>query len=207
MKYLKTSGLAALAVAAVMAFAGAGTASASVLCTTTSNPCTSVLPAGTALDLSLESGTSLIWQNGGTVLETCTGVTLKSSITSAGSSTSTVKSQNKLLTWTGCNWTNETTVLGGLEIHNISGTHNGTLTASEDIAWRFNSGAFGTCIYAWKAGADLGTLTEGKPATLDMNSTIVRYTGSSLLCPENGTLVGSFIVTEPASTTLGVEPS
>lgn len=200
-------GLSAIAAAAVMALAGAGTASATVLCTTTTNPCNSVLPVNTVLDFSLEPGASLVWQNGGNTLETCTGVTLKSHITNAGSSTSTVKAKNTTVDWSGCTWSNKTVALGGLEIHHIVGTHNGTLTASEDISWEFTSGSLGTCIYGWKAGADLGTITEGKPATLDMNTTIVRFPGSSLLCPENGTLIGSFIQTEPSNTTLAVEPS
>src|SRR3954462_10010477 len=207
MKYLKILGLTAIAAAAVMALAGAGTASATVLCSTTTNPCTSVLPVNTVLDFSLEPGSSLLWQNGGTTLETCTGVTLKSEITSAGSSTNTVKAKNKALTWTGCTWNNTTNVLGGIEIHNISGTHNGTLTASEEISWTFINGVFGDCIYGWKPGSHIGTITEGKPATLDVNSTILRLSGSSLLCPENGTLIGSFIQTEPAGTTFAVEPS
>lgn len=207
MKSLKTITLVAIAVAAITALAGAGTASATVLCSTATNPCTSVLPVNTVLDFSLEPGTSLVWQNGGNTLETCTGVTIRSDTTSAGSSTTTVKAKNTTLDWTGCTWSNETTALGGLEIHSISGTHNGTLTVSEEISWKFTSGALGTCIYGWKAGADIGTITEGKPATLDMNTTIVRFPGSSFLCPENGTLIGSFIHTEPSGTTLAVEPS
>jgi hypothetical protein len=207
MKYLKMFGLAAITAAAVMAFAGAGTASATVLCSTTTNPCNSVLPVNTVLDFSLEPGTSLVWQNGGNTLETCSGVTLRSHVTSAGGPSSTVKAKNTTLDWSSCTWSNKTTALGGLEIHNISGTHNGTLTASEEIKWEFTSGSLGTCIYGWKAGSDIGTITEGKPATLDMNTTIVKFPGSSVLCPENGTLLGSFIQTEPANTTLAVEPS
>lgn len=74
MKYLKMLGLAAVAAAALMAFVGAGTASAKegVLCSTTSNPCNSKWAAGTVIDFSLKG--SAVWTNAenGETLETCT---------------------------------------------------------------------------------------------------------------------------------------
>jgi hypothetical protein len=210
MKHLKTLGLAAIAAAALMASLGTGTASATVLCSTTAEPCPAgqAWPAGTALDLSLEAGSSLLWQDtSGNTLETCINVTLTSEITGAGSGTSTVKAKNKSLTWNECTWADKTIVLGGLELHKISGTSNGTLTASEEISWTFNDTWAGSCIYGWTSGNHIGTLTEGKPATLDLNSVIQRLSGSSFLCASTAHLIGSFTVTAPGNTTLAVEAS
>jgi hypothetical protein len=192
-----------------MAFLGTGTASATVLCSTTAEPCPAgqKWPAATALDLSLESGTSLLWKDtSGNTLETCRGVTLTSTITEAGNSTSTVKAKDKALTWNECTWADSTLAPGGVEIHKISGTSNGTLTASEEISWTFDDG-LGSCVYGWTAGNDIGTITEGKPATLDLNSVIQKLGGSGVFCPATAQLTGSFTVTAPASTTLAVESS
>jgi hypothetical protein len=98
-------------------------------------------------------------------------------------------------------------VLGGLEIHSSAGTSNGTLTANKEISWTFNTALFGSCVYGWRAGDDIGTITEGKPATLDVNTTIFKRSGSNLFCPETGNLVGSFTLTEPSNTTLSVAAS
>jgi hypothetical protein len=62
MKYLKILGLAAVAAAAVMSIAGAGSASATVLCSTTADPC----PAGQkwptlVVDFTISPGFSVLW--------------------------------------------------------------------------------------------------------------------------------------------------
>jgi hypothetical protein len=209
MKYLKTLGLAAIAATALVALLGAGTASATVLCKAVESPCSlaNKYGVGTRIGFSLKAGTSLRWVNEGTTLETCTEAVLKSDITNAGSATSTVISENKTLSFNGCTFANGFTKLGGLEIHNISGTSNGTVTASSEIGWAFNNPMYGTCVYGWTAGGVVGIITEGKPATLDLNTGIVRLSGSSFLCPPNGTLEGSLVQTEPASTTLAVGAS
>lgn len=208
MKHLKTLGLAAIAAAALMAFLGTASASATVLCSSTAEPCsTQKWPVGTRLEFSLTAGTSLTWVNGGTTLETCKEAVLKSDITNAGSGASTVTSENKTLSFNGCTFANGFTKLGGLEIHNISGTSNGTVTASGEVGWTFNNPLFGSCVYGWTTGGVVGTITEGKPATLDLNTGIVRLSGSSISCPANGNLNGSLTQTGPSNTTLSVGAS
>lgn len=209
MKYVKMLGLAAIAASALMAFAGGGTASATVLCSTTTSPCPEAqkLAKGTRIEFTLASGTSLQWVNGTNTLETCKETTLKTDITNAGSATTTVTSENNALSFNQCTFANGFTKLGGLEIHSISGTSNGTVTAAGEVGWTFNNPLFGTCVYGWTTGGVVGTLTEGKPATLELNTGIVRLSGSSLACPENGTLKGSLTQTGPANTTLSVGAS
>jgi hypothetical protein len=148
-----------------------------------------------------------VWVNGGNVLETCKGAVFKSEITNTGSATTTVTGENNALSFSNCTFNNSFTKLVGVEIHSISSTSNGTVTATGEVGWTFVNPLFGSCIYGWTNGAVLGTITEGKPATLDFNTNIERLSGSSFACPENGTLQGSLVQTEPASTTLSVGAS
>ena len=208
MRYLKTVGLVAVAAAALTAFAGAGSASATVLCSTTAEPCPEAQKwPNSALDFSVPSGSSFLWENAGEVLETCKNVTINSEMLSPGSASTTVVTKNKTITWNNCNVPNQTVALGGLEIHKIAGTSNGTVTASEDVSWTINTVFFGSCVYAWKKGKQFGELTEGKPAVLHVNSTVEKVSGSNFACPETGTLVGTMTLTSPAETTLSVESS
>lgn len=206
MKYIKMLGLAAIAAAALMAIAGAGSASATIFCSTTASPCPGAQkwPVKTRLEFSLSSGTSLTWINGGEELETCTGSNLRTQTTNAGSETATVTSENQALTFSGCTFPSGTTKLGGLEIHNIASTSNGTVTATGEIGWTFNSIFFGSCLYGWQNEGVVGTITETKPTVLDLNTTIVKLSGSNFACPANGELKGSYTLTEPSGTTLSV---
>lgn len=209
MRVLKTLGLAVIAASALIALGGTGTASATVLCSTTAEPCPEgqKWPNETALDFSVASGGSFLWENAGTVIDTCKGVTLRTHIANAGGASSTVSTSNKELLWSNCTFPTKTQMLGGLEIHKESGTSNGAVTASEEINWTINTILWGSCIYAWKAGRGFGTLTEGNPAILHVNSTIEKVSGSNAACPATGTLVGTLTLTAPTGTTLSVEAS
>ncbi len=209
MRHLKIAGFVAVAAAALMAFIGAGTASATVFCSTTAEPCPEAQKwlNGTALDFTVPSESSFLWENGGEAIETCKGVTLSAEIVNSGSASSTVKLSNKALTWSNCTYPNKTLALGGLEIHKIIGTSNAKVTASEDITWTINTIFYGSCIFAWKAGQEFGEITEGKPPVLHVNSTVEKVSGSDFGCPANGTLVGTLILTSPTNTTLSVGAS
>jgi hypothetical protein len=207
MKYLKMLALTAVAAGVLTAFIGAGTASATVLCSTTAEPCPEgqKWPVGTDLDFSLASGTSLIQQAGENVLKTCKGSTIRGRITNAGSPTSTVSGEITNLTWSECTHSTVTLTLGGFEIHHITGTSNGTVTASEEITWTTNNPLFGSCIYGLTSGDEMGTLTEGKPAVLDVNVVIRRTQG--IVCPETATWIATYTLTAPSNTTLSVGTS
>src|SRR5690242_16081517 len=92
MRYLKMFGFAAVAAVVLMAFAGAGTASATVLCHSATSPCPQKWAQGTEVEFSLQPETSATWQtNQGILLNTCTNGTLKGTVSNAGSGTETVK--------------------------------------------------------------------------------------------------------------------
>ncbi|HWP32704.1 MAG TPA: hypothetical protein VNL97_03045, partial [Solirubrobacterales bacterium] len=93
MKYLKMLSLAAV-VAAAFAFAGVGTASATVMCTTTSEPCGSVYEGGVAAKL--ETGTKA-------KLKTNLGVVECSVSNSSGFVASNGEGEIEQLTFETCN--------------------------------------------------------------------------------------------------------
>jgi len=204
MKYIKMLGLAAVAAAALMAFLGAGTASATELY----NGATT-LKSGTVLDFSIEPGTTpKLTETTGGLLDECKSSTFKGDITGAGSSTTTVTGTITQLTWVECTFPTVTTIPGKLEIHHITGTTNGTVTSDAEIGVTINTVFFGSCVYGVKAGADIGTLTGNvTPATLDAHAVAVKLSGSAFACPETATWEASYIATEPTGGSVRVEAS
>ncbi|MGN6276954.1 MAG: hypothetical protein ACTHNP_13640 [Solirubrobacterales bacterium] len=212
MKYLKMLGLAAVAAAALMAAAGTGTASATVLCHSTSTPCAEEWKAGTEPRFSVS--VAGLWTNtsGETIIARCPKGEIRGVITNPGSATETVSTsvEREGFTWPsveGCIRT--VTVAGGsLAIHAIAGTDNGTVTVSGIKITIFDE-AFGvSCVYGFGAGGTLGTLTSsgtGK-AVLDINTVFVRSEGS-FLCPESLRWTEQFTQEAPSGTPLYVEPS
>ena len=186
MKYLKILGLAAIAGMAVMAFVGAGTASATVACKTTTTPCGSL---ATELDASL-SGTATLSAEGIT-LDTCSAGTVKGPVTEQGS-TKTLKITVDT-TWTNCTQTTTQNEHGTLEIHWISGTDNGTVTATGFVV-TVNT-IFGSCTYGFgTTPKDLGEIKGGAPGTLAINTSVPRISGP---CPATATWVANYTVTTP----------
>lgn len=207
MKYVRMLGLAVVAAMALMAFVGAGSASATVLCKTNTNPCTSKWTAGTNLEFTLKNGTSAIWKGtGGETLKTCTGAKLRGEITSAGSASETVKLKVLEDSWTSC--TNATTTIktGELEIHSITGSTNGTITY-KGAEFTTKDPVFGDCSYGTGAsGIDLGTLTASGTGdtVIDVNAFLAPVGG--FCCPEV-VWQEEFTITSPKETPLFVEPS
>jgi hypothetical protein len=212
MKYVKILGLAAVAAMALMAFVGASTASATVLCHTTTTPCTEKWKTGTEPRFVVRPGTAGIWTDtSGNVVAKCPEGELRGTITNAGSSTETVKTsvEPSGFTWPkveGCIST--VTVEGGtLEIHAISGTDNGTVTVS-GFKITIYVQAFGvSCFYGFST-SDLGTLTGNGSgsAILDINTLFFKKEGS-VLCPTDLKWTEEFTQEKPVGTGLFVEPS
>jgi hypothetical protein len=204
MRHLKLFALAAVAAGALMAFIGAGTASASVICSTNVSPC----PAGQAwpegtVDFSLTGSASLIDVSTGETTDTCTGGTVKGTHT-PGNATATATLDVKELTWTGCNFPTTTTELGTLEVHALTGG-NGTVTGHK-FKVDINTVFFGHCVYGTGETLDLGEITEGKPPTFHA-AVHVPFISGGLACPRTAEWNASYKVTEPANTTGAVVAS
>jgi len=194
MKNLKMLGLGVLAAATLMAFTAVGTASATVICKTNTSPCSEKYPAGTEIKASL-SGTSTMTTTEGTVLDTCSGGSLTGSTKTSGSANETVGGPVTAanLTWTNCTEPTVTLKGGETETHSLSGTSNGTYTAS-GFEVTINTTIFGSCLFSVEAGRDIGTVTGGAPAVVDINAVITRKSG---LCPSTVKWVGTYKVTSP----------
>lgn len=205
MRYLKMLGLAAVAAMALTAAFGASSASATVLCTTTSTPCGSAWHVD-ELVFSVETGNSWITRSTGGAFEATCGANsaLTATKKSTGSSTTTpVWSVAKAgLTWSNCTNTSHTLAGGELEVHHITGTDNGTVTAKGFEITQVFSGV--SCIYGFGNGTDLGVLTGGAPAVLHI-SAVVNKVGGSFLCPSDSVWESTYTITNHK--TVHVEPS
>lgn len=210
MKYLKMLGLAAVAAAALMSIVGAGTASATVLCQTTSTPCSTKWETGTQIEFHVRAGTVGKWgSTAGETLVECTEGLLKGQ-PSPGSGTETVKmsvSASEFNWNSGCSGVQTQTLEGGtLEIHAIEGTDNGTVTATGFI---FTTTLFGTtCTYGFLSTTDMGVLTGSGTgdAVLDINTAFTKKEGS-IICPTTLNWREEFTQVAPSGTGTYVEPS
>jgi hypothetical protein len=210
MKYVKILSLAAVAAMAMMAFVGAGTASATVLCHTTTTPCSQKWAKGTSVEFNLQTGTSALWQTtGGVALNTCLGGTLKGTIATEGSSTETVKISVPAsgFSWSSCTTGQQTLEGGEIEIHAISGSDDGTITL-KGFAFTTNTVQYGDCIYTAGTGVHLGKITASKTgqAVIDFEVVLTKKEGS-VLCPADISWWEHWIQNVPRETALFVEPS
>lgn len=212
MKYLKILGLAIVAAAALMAIVGAATASATVLCDSATNPCSEKWEAGAQLEFKVKANTVGRWgpTNGETLVECGAGILKGNPSTGGASETVTVSINGESeLNWNnGCGGGVVTKTLEGgkLEIHSISESSNGTVTAT---GFSFTTTFFGvSCVYSFAVATDLGTLTGSATgdAVLDINSVFSKKEGG-FLCPTSVTWVEEFTQVGPSGTGLFVEPS
>jgi hypothetical protein len=194
MKHLKILGVVLVAATALFAIVGAGTAPATVICKNNLNTekCSEPYPVGTKGKASLTESIRATTTEG-TVLSTCTGSVVESTLEKAGSSTTTVKSGVSTITWSGC--TNSTiTINGGFaELHHIAGTDNGTLTTFNTEV-TINTGFFGSCVFSSGGGTDVGTTVGGNPGSFTLNAVFQRVSG---LCPSTLRVTGKYVATEP----------
>jgi hypothetical protein len=191
MKYLKMLGLAAVAAAAVMAFVGAGTASAeSTLCKVTVDPCpeASRYGAGTVIKAQLEAGTHATLHAGFAEI-TCKKSTVEGKIETATTPSGKITS----LTFTECG-TAVVKVLktGTLTAHHTS-AHNGNLTVSGVEVTIEQNGVH--CIYG-------GNITTGLALTASSSSTTPATMNSTAKIP---LLSGGFFCANPANWTAKYE--
>jgi len=185
MKYVKMLGLAAAAVAALMAFVGASTASATVLCkvegekgatglTGTTCPAEKAYPKGTEIHAVLDPGTGPAKLTTAFKNIECEESTVSGKTSNEGSATETVTGSVEVLTFGKCNCEVNVIKKGTLEVHWINvldknengeviaetGGHNGTLTSNgAEVTAQCNT-IFGAvhCIYVTE-NTDLGTAT------------------------------------------------
>lgn len=203
MKHIKMLGVAAGATVALMAFVGASSASGTVLCKTpgTGTPTGTTCPEGWAYP----TGTTTHEVNEGVVKLTtefknieCSKSEIEIETENLGSETETVRGQVKKLTFQECNCEVKTLNNGTQEFHWISGTHNGTITSTESEVTAQCSSIFGNvhCIYSTNA-TDVGDVTAGAEATVDIEGNDIPRLTTNELCAEEATWDGKYKVESP----------
>jgi hypothetical protein len=187
MKYLKMLGLAAVAAAALMAFVGAGTASAeTTACETSAGAgCYGV---NTAVNSSLTTGTEAVLTAAGGLIEiNCT----KSEVNGKIETATTPSGNLSKLSFESCNNTVEVLKFGSLTIHHDA-SGNGALTASGFQVRVKASGL--TCTFGGTVKEGL-TLTAGNPATVTATANIPLESG--FFCPSTAVWHANYTVSAP----------
>ena len=193
MKYVKILGLLAVAAAALMAFAAS--ASATTVTTTTGGAAATPTIHAVSEEKAVAGTTHVLLHNEAATIQ-CNSTT-EGTVESHGSGV-TAKGLLSALTFTNCTegWTVEVVSRGSLEIHWTSG-HNGTLTSSgATVKATLHLGIFGTveCNYL-TANTDVGTVTGGNPATLHIEASIPKESGSALCGGGNAAWTGAYKTT------------
>lgn len=204
MKYVKMLGFAAVAAAALMAFVGTGTASASTL----TDGSGTVLGVGTEIKAENTETVTLHPPIG--AIE-CEHSTVAGKVTNAGGTTHivhektketttithTVKGDIETLTFTECNATVTVLKKGTLEIHSTAAENDnkGILTSSgAEVTVEFVGFH---CIFSTNS-TSIGTVTGGNPAKLAIEATIPRTGGrSGAFCGTTAQWTGGYEVTAP----------
>jgi hypothetical protein len=192
MKYVKMLGLAAVAAAALMAFVGASSASATVL----TSPKGTVVKTGTTITAKAEGTTTLTTSF---LNITCNASEVSGPTTNE--SGTTVNGEVKTLTFTSCNCPVTVIKKGTLAIA-LTTAPNGSLQSTGAEVTVNCSTIFGTihCIYVTNK-TNLGTLTgsstTGATATMDISSADIPRLSTSGLCDETANWDAKYEVTSP----------
>jgi hypothetical protein len=203
MRHLTMLGLAAVTALAATALLGAGSASATVLCTENVRPCPKGedYAANTEIHATLEPGVhSVLKDTAGNIIKTCTGSTFKGkTLNTGGGEGVAVVGAIEALTFTGC--TSPTVVIekGLFEIHYVKGTNTrGTMTL---VGTKITTNAFGSsCVYGG-IPIDTGTVT-GKTATsnatIHVAASLPKVEGG-IACPLSVVWEAGYLVTAPVN--------
>ncbi|HET7417883.1 MAG TPA: hypothetical protein VFJ61_09695 [Solirubrobacterales bacterium] len=196
MKYLKVAGLCLAVAAATMAL-GAGTASATKLCSVNTSPCPTgnTYGKGTAIKTQLVPGTKSTMSSG-FVTVTCTESTMSGKTTSEGGA-GAVTGSIGTVTWKNCTsglgsctasalntpWPAEVTGSGG----------NGTMTVSKP-GGKFTCGGT-TCEYEGSKASV--SVSGGNPARAKASNVSFSKIGGSFLCSSTASWTAEYEVTSP----------
>jgi len=211
MRLIKSMALAAIAMCALVAFAGATTASATRLCSVSTSPCPSgnVYPSGTTINGTVNSAGAVLATSGGLVNPTitCTASTNTLQSTSAGGGSGVAITGNlTALSFSSCT--------DNLRSCGTSGTVTG-LPSPGSVSWTGSPGAFdgsltvgpnlpsvtftcrtGTTSFNCTFGGSssvTGQVTGGLPARVSFNrANIPIAAGSGAQCPRTASWTATY---------------
>jgi len=196
MKLMKTFGLCLVLAAAVMAL-GAGTASATKLCSVNSSPCPAgnTYGKGTSIKTQLAAGSKSVMSSGFVTI-TCTESTMSGKTTNEGGA-GAVTGEISSVTWKSCTsglgscttsalktpWSAEITGSGG----------NGTMNV-KGAAGKFTCGGT-TCEY--EASKVSLSVSGGSPAKAKASNVSFTKIGGGFLCSSTASWTSEYEVTSP----------
>ncbi|HEV7753926.1 MAG TPA: hypothetical protein VGO71_20400 [Baekduia sp.] len=207
MRNLKTLGLAVISVLALVAFAGATTASATRLCSTAGTPCAAPYASGTTFNAKLKTGTNAVLTTSGGASNptlTCTTSTVQLVSSSAGGGAGVNVTGNLTgLTFSGCTSVNpagcssSATVTGLPKSGTIAWTsgNNGTLTVNAPTV-SFTCTILGfpvNCSFGG-SGSVSGTVTGANPAGVKFTNQSIASTGG-FGCPTAAVWNAEYVLT------------
>jgi hypothetical protein len=203
MKYLKMFGLAAILAMAFSAYLGAGSASATVLCTTKKSPCGAGWdePAGTVVEASL-IGSAIIEDTNGTKIDTCLAGTHKWEMTNTGGAGVAVGQKLLALTFGNCTGPAQAVTLGTEEEKYIEGSEkNGTMTDKGTEITESSGGV--SCTYGTGTGTDIGQFDGGlEEKDVEEISAALTKTAGGILCSTSIKWKAQFQITKPKNITI-----
>jgi hypothetical protein len=197
MKYLKTLGLALMATAALMAFVGAGSASAGVLCKNETDPCTNKVKVGESVNSAIPMGKATFINTGAKNME-CKNSTFSGEVEKEGGEGAVPEVKLKTFTFTNCNCEVFVISSGTYYVSNIVGTGSGRpFGTGQEIKIQCNTILFGVvkCTYLTN-NTLLGQLVGGNPAIFEINAELPLKAGSDMPCKE-GIWTGEYDVSTP----------
>lgn len=187
MKYIKMLSLAAVAAAALMAFAGSASATELYSGATT-------LGSGTKIE---STGTSAVLKAGFSTI-TCNHSEVDGKTSNTGGAGVSVEGSITTLAFSECDAVVKVLKPGKLTVHHIAGTDDGTVTSQGAEVTVEKSGIH--CIYGTPTATDIGKL-DGKTgakedAVLSATASLQRVSGS-FLCANPATWTATYTVTTP----------
>jgi hypothetical protein len=189
MKYLKTLGPGSVVAIALLAFAGIAQA------TTLTSPAGTQMKEGEFVNGELVGSASL---HGAFVTIKCGKASGEGIITNAGSSTTTVKGEIFLGTFSECNYPVTVLSTGTTEVHTVGASANGNGTLTSSGAKVKLETSVGTCVFTTN-GTHLGEVVGGSPARLKILTAKIPRTEGNFLCGSSGTLTAELVATSPST--------
>jgi len=192
MKIIKMLGLAAVAAAALMAFVGAGVASAShdtVLCKKNVHPCRGADVYGQGTQIHAELATGHATLKAGFANITCES----STVAGDTQSTTTPKGAIDVLKFEKCNATVNVLNNGSLQIHHTSGNKGNLVVEGTEVEVAIGSTS---CVYGGKITTGL-TVTGGSPASMVANEASIPKLAGGFLCASPAKWTAHYKITQP----------
>lgn len=197
MRCIKMLGLAIAAAAILTAIVGTGAASATVLCK--NEACTETYGVGTVI-LAEQVGKS-VFKAGAETIDECSSSEIEAKVEQIGSPTSTNRNTFVRLPFSLCNVVTAVLKLGTFEVHNITGTKNGTVTSLAPELTILVKNVL-TCTFSTGLGIDLGVLTKGLIPILHINAKFQKN-GGGFGCPGEVTWTAEYEIKKPTPIYVG----